>query len=251
MLVLRSGIFSALLWLGVLVYAPIVVAFFFLPYRSRYWLITRFVHYHNWLLKTFCRLTYRVRGFEHLPAGGFVVLSKHQSTWETFALPTILPPFVYILKRDLLWIPFFGWGLALLRPIAINRRAGKRAMEQVVTQGRARLEAGLNVVVFPEGTRIAPRAPVRFKQGGAVLAAQTGYPVVPLAHNAGSYWPRRSFVKHPGTIDVVIGPAIATRDRTAGEVNREAEVWMEKAMQELESPAADRGSRPSPLRNRR
>jgi 1-acyl-sn-glycerol-3-phosphate acyltransferase len=162
------------------------------------------------------------------------VLSKHQSAWETLAFQEIFPPFVFILKRELLWIPLFGWGLALLKPIAIDRDAGRRALDQVVSQGRARLEQGIWVVVFPEGTRVAPGHRRRYKSGGAALAAETGYPVVPVAHNAGVFWPKRSFIKKPGTIRVVIGPPIPTKGKSADEVLDQAEEWIEQTMARLE-----------------
>ncbi len=160
------------------------------------------------LLKHLCGLDYRVEGREHLPGGAAIILSKHQSAWETIAFQEIFPPQTWVLKRELMWIPLFGWALALLRPIAIDRSAGRKAIEQVIEQGRERLQSGIWVVVFPEGTRVAPGTRKRYGMGGAVLAAETGYPVVPVAHNAGSFWPRRGFLKRPGTVRVVIGPVI-------------------------------------------
>jgi 1-acyl-sn-glycerol-3-phosphate acyltransferase len=139
-----------------------------------------------------------------------------------------------VLKRELMWIPFFGWALALLHPIAIDRGSGRKAIEQVVAQGRDRLRSGIWVVVFPEGTRVAPGTRRRYGIGGAVLAAETGYPVVPVAHNAGTFWPRRSFFKRPGTVRAVIGPVIESRGKTAEEIRDLAETWIENKMRELE-----------------
>jgi len=143
-----------------------------------------------------------------------------------------------VLKRELLLVPFFGWGLALLDPIAIDRGAGRKAVQQIIEQGRQRLESGRWVVVFPEGTRMAAGHHRRFGIGGAALAAGTGHPVVPVAHNAGHYWPRRGFLKKPGTIHVVIGPVIESRGKTAEQINRLAETWISETMARLETEAA-------------
>jgi 1-acyl-sn-glycerol-3-phosphate acyltransferase len=235
MLYLRSGLFSVILWIGLTVYSAIILTYVVLPYRRRYRLAIVFPHFHNWLLKTVCGLTFEVHGKDHIPSGAAVILAKHQSTWETFAMATIFPPYVYVLKRELMWLPFFGWAVALLRPIAIDRGAGRAAVEQVVTQGRERLKSGLSVFLFPEGTRMPAGTRGRYRIGGAVLAAETGYPVVPVAHNAGTYWPRRSFIKRPGTIRVEIGPPIATAGKTAEQIIAETERWIEGTMQRLET----------------
>jgi 1-acyl-sn-glycerol-3-phosphate acyltransferase len=191
------------------------------------------------LLKHICGLDYRVDGLEHLPAGAAVILAKHQSAWETIAFQQIFPPQTGVLKRELLWIPLFGWALALLRPIAIDRGAGRVAIEQVIEQGRERLQSGIWVVVFPEGTRVASGTRRRYGIGGAALAAASGYPVVPVAHNAGFFWPRRGFLKRPGTIRVVIGPVIDPRGKTAEEIRRQAEEWIENTMARLEGKQPD------------
>lgn len=143
----------------------------------------------------------------------------------------------WVLKRELMWIPLFGWALTLMKPIAINRGAGRKAVEQVVEQGRERLHEGIWVVIFPEGTRTAPGQRRRYGLGGAVLAEASGYPVVPVAHNAGHFWPRRKAIKQPGTVRVVIGPAIDPRGLTAAEINRRAEAWIESTVARLEGRA--------------
>ncbi|MEX2577229.1 MAG: lysophospholipid acyltransferase family protein, partial [Halofilum sp. (in: g-proteobacteria)] len=168
-----------------------------------------------WALRLICGVRWRVEGREHLPDEPVIFFSKHQSTWETLALVMLLPPQVHVLKRELLWIPFFGWGLAAIRPIAIDRSGGHAAVEQLVGQGRQRLASGRCVMVFPEGTRVLPGHSVRYRMGGAVLAAETGAKVVPLAHNAGELWPRHSFLKWPGEITVAIGPPIETTGKKA------------------------------------
>jgi 1-acyl-sn-glycerol-3-phosphate acyltransferase len=234
-LYLRSALFNAIMVLSVLIYAPLSLFTFPLPALTRYRFITQWSCFHIWLVQHLCDLRYRVEGKEHLPAGPAIILSKHQSAWETLAFQVIFPPHTWVLKRQLIWLPFFGWALALLRPIAIERGAARRAFDQVINQGRERLAAGLWVLVFPEGTRMPPRARGKYKLGGAVLAEATGCPVVPVAHNAGAFWPRRGFLKYPGEIRVVIGPVIESRGRSAGEINRLAEEWIEATMQQLET----------------
>jgi 1-acyl-sn-glycerol-3-phosphate acyltransferase len=231
---LRSLLFNLVMFVSVLIYAPLVLPTALLPYSLRYRLISQWARFQVFLLKILCGLDYRVEGQEHLPAGAAIILSKHQSAWETIAFQQIFPAQTWVLKRELMWIPLFGWALALTRPIAIDRGAGRRAVEEVVTQGRERLQSDIWVVVFPEGTRVAPGTRKRYAMGGAVLAAETGYPVVPVAHNAGSFWMRRGFLKKPGTVRVVIGPVIDPRGKKAEEIIRQVEEWIENRMVELE-----------------
>jgi 1-acyl-sn-glycerol-3-phosphate acyltransferase len=162
-----------------------------------------------------------------------VILAKHQSAWETMAFQLIFPPQVHVLKRELLWIPFFGWGLALMSPIAIDRRRGVAALRNIARRGRERLSQGFWVIVFPEGTRVAPGGRRPYQLGGAWLAADSGAPVVPVAHNAGLFWPRNAFLKRPGTITVRIGPAIESAQRDAQTINRLAEQWIEEQQKDL------------------
>jgi 1-acyl-sn-glycerol-3-phosphate acyltransferase len=163
-----------------------------------------------WVLARLCGLKFTVEGRERIPEGAHIVMSNHSSAWETIAQFVIFPPHVWVLKRELLWIPFVGWGLKLLRPIAINRGQGHRAVNQVVEQGKARLEEGLWVIVFPEGTRVVAGETKKFGFSGALLATATGKLLVPLSHNAGRFWPRRGLVKKPGTVHVVIGEPITS-----------------------------------------
>jgi 1-acyl-sn-glycerol-3-phosphate acyltransferase len=230
----RSLAFSLGQLLSTLIFGLGGLCLFFLPFSQRYRFLTQWGHFNFWWLKKTCGLSFRTRGTEHIPPGPAVVLCKHQSAWETIALQQIFPPQIWVLKRALLWIPFFGWGLALLEPIAINRRAGRKALEQIILQGRQRLTTGRWVVVFPEGTRVPPGRMGRFGIGGATLAQATGYPVVPVAHNAGRYWPRGGFIKYPGLIDVVIGPPIDTRAKTAIEVNQAAYDWIKGVMEDID-----------------
>lgn len=204
-----------------------------LPLRWRYRLITLWCRYVVWSARVLCGIRYTVTGADNVPAGPAVYLSRHESAWETLAFSQILPPHVNVLKRELLRIPFFGWGLALLAPIAIDRSAGRAALRQMVEQGRERLGRGFSVVIFPEGTRKTPGETAEFFVGGAWLACQLGVPVVPVAHDAGYCWPRAALWKRPGTVHVTIGPAIATRGRSAAEVNAEAKAWIDAACARL------------------
>jgi len=232
---LRSLLFNAVMFGSVTIYALLSLLTWPFPPLARYRFISQWARFHIWLLGSLCGLRYRVEGREHLPRDRTaVVLAKHQSSWETLAFQQIFPPQVWVLKRELLLVPFFGWGLALLDPIAIDRGAGRKAVQQIIEQGRQRLESGRWVVVFPEGTRVAAGHQRRFGIGGAALAAGTGYPVVPVAHDAGYYWPRRGFRKRAGTIRVVIGPLIDSHGKTAEQVNREAEDWITRTMHELD-----------------
>ncbi|MBS1270241.1 MAG: 1-acyl-sn-glycerol-3-phosphate acyltransferase [Gammaproteobacteria bacterium] len=187
----------------------------------------------EWLRWT-CGLRHRVSGLENLPVTPCVILSKHQSAWETIAFQEIFPPQAWVLKRELLWIPLLGWGLGATRPIAIDRSAGVRALDDVVKQGMERLAGGRYVVVFPEGTRMPPGARGRYNPGGAMLAKKADVPVVPVAHNSGSFWPRRGFLKLPGVIEVRVGPPIDVAGKRPKQINAEAEEWIEARMIELE-----------------
>jgi 1-acyl-sn-glycerol-3-phosphate acyltransferase len=232
---------ALLFWTGFAPSVPIwaipLVFFFPLPHSWRYRWVQSWCRFNLWWLKVSCSLDYRIEGLDHLPADRpLIVMSKHQSTWETIALQSFLPPVVFVLKRELLWIPFFGWGLAAMRSIAIDRGSGRRAVEQLVEQGRKRLDDGIGVVVFPEGTRTAPGQRRRYKLGGAVLASETGYPVLPVAHNSGEFWPRHSWFKWPGTIQLVIGPVIESGGRSAEQILQQTEEWIEAEVERISDP---------------
>ena len=238
-LAIRSLLFA----LGQVVLTPLfsipAVAVLPLPYRLRYRLVVQWTFLNlRWLAKT-CRLTHTVEGIENIPGEPAIVFCKHESAWETLALQRYFSPQVWVIKRELLRIPFFGWALATLRPIAIDRDSGRHALDQILEQGRQRLADGCWVVVFPEGTRVAPGHKRRYRLGGSHLAQMTGVPVVPVAHDSGDYWPRKSFIKWPGSIRLVIGPSIDTTGRTAAEINRLAEEWIEGTMQRLRTPQTD------------
>jgi 1-acyl-sn-glycerol-3-phosphate acyltransferase len=188
---------------------------------------------------------YTVTGWENVPEGPCVVLAKHQSQWETMFFPAFFPPHCFVLKQEILSIPFFGWGMRLLDPIAIDRDQRREAFQQVQTHGLARLKAGLKVIIFPEGTRVPSGFRARYAPGGGLLAAAAGVPVLPMAHNAGEFWKKGILAKHPGTITVRIGPPIPTAGRNGAEVTREVEAWIEAQMEELTGRIAKPYSRKS------
>ena len=222
----RSCLFAFGLVCSTLLFTPVALASTLLPYRFRWRAVTQWSRFNLYWLSVTCGVQCEIEGLEHVPAAPAVVLARHESAWETLALQRYFAPQVWVLKRELLRIPFFGWGLATMRPIAIDRGAGPDAFEQMLAQGEERLGSGCWVVVFPEGTRTPPGVKRRFKKGGARLAVHAGRPVVPVAHNAGDCWPKNSFFKYPGTIHVVVGAPIETAGRSAAEVNRLAERWI-------------------------
>ncbi|OAI48738.1 hypothetical protein AYO45_04285 [Gammaproteobacteria bacterium SCGC AG-212-F23] len=182
-------------------------------------------------LKYICGMRYHVKGLSNLakyPNG--IIFCKHQSTWETFFVPPLFYSVAIILKKELLPIPFFGWALNTMGVIAIDRKNKLSALTQILEQGKENLTKGRWVLVFPEGTRVAPGHVGKYHMSGAHLAAETGYPVLPIAHNAGRYWPRNTFIKRPGTIQVIIGPWIQTRGRTAKDILADAKQWIEAEM---------------------
>ena len=230
---LRSLLYSML---AILVTAPfglLVTLAIVFPMKFRFWLIAVWRAGFLAICRYVLGLHYRVIGGENIPAVPSVILSKHQSAWETVGLQEIFPPLVFVLKKSLLMIPFLGWAFAAVKMISIDRSAGKDAMRQVIDQGCDRLKAGYWVVIFPEGTRIAPGETRRFKAGGAHLAVASGVPVVPVAHNAGEFWARNAFIKKPGLITVSIGPAIDPNGKTAAEVTDLAEQWINAEMRRL------------------
>ena len=180
-----------------------------------------------------CGIRYEVAGWEHVPKTPVVIMAKHQSAWETIFIESAFPSQCWIVKKELLWLPFVGWGLMAIRAIAIDRSSGQSAREQIVQQGAQRLKEGLWVTIFPEGTRVPPGTRGRYGIGGALLATRTGAPILPIAHNAGEYWGRYAFRKRAGTVQVVIGPLIATRGRDAISVNNEVEAWIEGQMRRI------------------
>lgn len=235
MLFLRSSLF----FLGQAITAPIftLIAFLALPLNpvTRNVLISGWARSMIWWLRITCGIRHEVTGLENLPSTPSIILSKHQSAWETLAFQSIFPTQCYVLKRELLWIPIFGWGLAMSSPIAIDRSAGREALKKLVSKGQHRLKQGLWVVIFPEGTRKAPGEKGKYQIGGAWLATHTQTQVVPVAHNAGQCWPKNSFIKKPGVIQIHIGKPIQTADLKADALNSQVEAWIESEMPLLDT----------------
>lgn len=236
MLLLRSLLFYLGLGISTIIATPVCLLIYPLPFKLRFAIVTRWTVFNLWWLKVTCGLKHKVTGLENIPQGPAIIMCKHQSAWETLALQIIFPAQAWILKRELLWIPIYGWGLASMQPIAIDRGTAVRSFRQIVDQGRQRLARDIWVVIFPEGTRVAPGAKGEYLPGGGLLAEKTGCPIVPVAHNAGYFWPRNSIIKKPGTIDMVIGPVIPTQGRKAKEIMREVEVWIEDTVTRLPKP---------------
>lgn len=201
-------------------------------------------HAAAWMARTYTRVMLKwvewsvgidcdVQGWENVPDFPVILMAKHQSAWETLFMESRFPPQCWIVKKQLLWLPFVGWSLMAIRAIAIDRSSGQSAREQIVEQGARRLKQGMWVSIFPEGTRVAPGKPGRYGIGGSLLATRTGTPILPIAHNAGEYWPRYAFRKRPGTIKVVIGPLIQTAGRDVLSVNNEVQGWIEGQMRSI------------------
>jgi 1-acyl-sn-glycerol-3-phosphate acyltransferase len=225
---LRSLCFTAFFLLWTFFYGIFfALACLVLPFRLRFALARFWGQVILVVCRLLCRLGYRVEGRENLPAGNHVAYIKHSSSWETAAQAVLLPQQVWVLKRELTWIPFVGWGIMLLHAIAVDRGSGATAVRSVLEQGKRRLAEGEWVVIFPEGTRMPPGETRKYGVSGALLAAETGRMIVPIAHDAGYFWPRRGLMKQPGTIRVVIGPPIAAAGRNPREVNAEAQAWIE------------------------
>lgn len=232
---------SVLFWAGFMLVTLVIGIFVILslPLNSdirlriaRYWGVSSL-----WLLKVICKLDYHVSGRENIGTRNAIVFCKHQSTWETIALHAIVPLGRWVFKRELLRIPLFGWALGCTDPIAIDRNAGRAAVKQLVSRGTEKLKRGKWINIFPEGTRTAPGASGKYKMGGAILAAESGYPVIPIAHNAGEFWPRHSFIKWPGMIEVRIGPYIESEGRDAEAIMHDAKTWIEDNLKEISDSA--------------
>jgi len=235
----RSLLFTTYMMASACVFGGVMALGFWLPYQSQFAIARSWARILLWVLERLCGLKYVVEGRERIPAGNHIVMSNHTSAWETVAQFLIFPPQVWVLKRELLWIPFVGWGLKRLRPIAINRGEGHRAVNQVVEQGKARLMDGLWIIIFPEGTRVIAGETRRFGVSGALLAVASGKSVVPLSHNAGIFWARRGFVKKPGTIRVIIGEPIESTGKNPRELNDEIRQAIEAGLARIASAATN------------
>ncbi len=230
---LGSIAFTSFLFLSVPPYGLVVILVAVFAPRHTYAAVVAWVDAVLFALRVCCRLDHTVEGRDNLPSTASVVLMKHSSAWETLAQLKMFPQQTWVLKRELLWIPMFGWALRMLKPIAIDRKGGGAAVQQVLNQGRRRLESGFWVVIFPEGTRVAAGKSRRYGLSGALLASAAGRPVIPVAHNAGYYWPRHSLLKRRGTIRVVIGEPIATAGIDPREINERVQLWIEAQLERI------------------
>lgn len=230
---LRSAAFFVAMSVSALVIGLLTLMVYPFGFETRYRVASQWVRFVLWALEKVCRLRFEVRGLENVPATNAIVVSKHQSTWETIGLQTVFSPVCFILKKELLRLPIWGWAMGSLEPIAIDRTAKSAAMKQVLREGEQRLKRGRWLILFPEGTRVAPGTKGRYGASGGMLAHRTGYPVVPVAHNAGEFWARHGFLKRPGTIAVRIGPPIEPGSLTANEISQRAEQWIEAQMAEI------------------
>jgi 1-acyl-sn-glycerol-3-phosphate acyltransferase len=230
---IASLIFTALLFLTVPPFALAAIVVRLAGTRASYAVAVTWARLVTYLAKRICGLDYTVEGLENLPSRPAIALIKHSSAYETIVQLLIFPRQCWVLKRELMWAPFFGWALATLHPIAIDRKGGRNAVDQVLAQGKRRLEEGIWVMIFPEGTRMAPGQTRRYGISGALLASESGSLVVPVAHNAGDFWPRRGLRKRPGVVRFCIGPPLAAAGRDPRAINEEVQAWIEAKVAEL------------------
>jgi 1-acyl-sn-glycerol-3-phosphate acyltransferase len=232
-MILRATVFWIIFLPSVLLFSILLTLTALLPVSIRVGVIKVWIRLNLFWLKLTCGLGYQVEGLENIPAEGFIVMSKHSSTWEAIALQLWFRPMVWVVKRELIWIPFFGWGLHAMNAIAINRGTGRKAINQLVEEGRQRMDEGRIVMLFPEGTRVMPGQHKPYKLGGAILAQKTGYSILPVAHNAGEFWPRHSWIKWPGTIKVVIGSPIKPGDSKPDVIIKQVEDWITQTCEQI------------------
>ncbi|MCX5464762.1 MULTISPECIES: lysophospholipid acyltransferase family protein [Alcaligenes] len=232
--IIRASLYQLFLLITVIPYAFICVLIAPLPLDMRYRFTTGWPRLAVWGARTILGIRWQTKGWENLPDGKAIILSKHQSAWETLFFPSYMPRQVcFVYKRELHKVPFFGWGLALLRMIPIDRAKGRDAFEQVIKVGQQRIDEGRWPLLFPEGTRTAPGSTGRYKMGGALLASRTGTPIIPVAHNAGECWRRNAFIKTPGLVTISFGPPIDPTGLTPEEVNQRVQTWIETEMRVL------------------
>lgn len=241
-LFLRSLVFTIVMVVSTVLWSLVCFAASPLPYRQRFYITSRWNVFIIWCLRVICGIRYEIRGKENLPDAQAILLSKHQSAWETiFLLPNMPRPLVFVFKKEILYIPFFGWAMALLRMIPIDRKQGKNAFQEVVRHGKRRLAQGLWIIMFPEGTRIPVGKAGKYKSGGTRLAIETGSVVVPIAHNSGECWPKNAFIKRPGLVTVSIGKPISPEGQTPDGMMQQVENWIESEMRVISPHAYNAG----------
>ena len=241
-LFLRSALFMVLMVIATIIWSGVCMLAEPLPYNKRYFVTSRWNVFIVWCAKWICGINYQFKGYENFPDAPAIILSKHQSAWETIFLLANLPrPLVFVFKKEILYIPFFGWGIALLRMIPIDRKQGKNAFKSVVAHGKRRLKDGQWIIMFPEGTRIPVGQQGKYKSGGTRLAVETGAVVVPIALNSGECWPKNSFIKKPGTVTVSVGKPISSEGKTPDELMEQVEQWIESEMRVISPHAYSAG----------
>jgi 1-acyl-sn-glycerol-3-phosphate acyltransferase len=238
---------SLLFLVYLIVYTPLHAVFCFITFpflnpHRRFWVAAAWTKITLWVASWLVGIRWKYEGWDHIEAAAasnkpIVLLSKHQSAWETLAFPATMPrPLCYVFKRELLYVPFFGWALGMLKMVHINRKDGANAFASVARQGKERMADGAWMIMFPEGTRTPVGAPnPRYKSGGARFAVDTGAWVLPIALNSGRLWPRNAFLKHPGLITVSVGPAISSAGKTSDQLNREVQTWIETEMRRIDA----------------
>ncbi len=236
MLFLRSLFFYIGQIISIILFVPLGVIAFPLKFETRYHMVCQWTAFNLFWLRICCGVRYKVKGLDNIPDKACIVMCNHQSAFETLALQLIFVPQVWILKRELLMIPIYGWGLAAMQPIAIDRGSAIKSFRQIVTQGCQKLEQNRWVIIFPEGTRVAPDEKGKYLPGGGLLAEKSGAQIIPVAHNAGYLWPRNSMIKKPGEVSIVIGPAIDSGGKTAKQITKEVETWIEDTVESLPNP---------------
>jgi len=239
---LRSLLFMLIMAVVTVVWSGVCMLAAPLPYNKRYYVTSRWNVFMIWCAKHICGINYQFKGYENFPDAPAIILSKHQSAWETIFLLANLPrPLVFVFKKEILYIPFFGWGIALLRMIPIDRKQGKNAFKAVVAHGKRRLKDGQWIIMFPEGTRTRVGSQGKYKSGGTRLAVETNSVIVPIALNSGECWPKNSFIKKPGTITVSVGKPISPEGKTPDELMEQVEQWIESEMRVISPHAYNAG----------
>jgi len=225
MLLLRSLLYFVGSIISLILISLCGLLFVFSSYPTRQKFLSQWAIFCIWWLKITLNITTNIIGQENLKKSPCIIISNHQSTWETLAFQTIFPAHTWVLKRELLWLPIFGWSLALLKPIIINRSDKINAIKKIIKQGTDRLDKGISIVIFPEGTRQPYKHIGEYQNGGSAIAKKSGYEIVPVYHNAGNLWPKGGFIKKPGVITVVIGEVISDLSLTSSELTEKIRNW--------------------------
>jgi 1-acyl-sn-glycerol-3-phosphate acyltransferase len=236
-LAIRSTLFWILFLPFLLICATLLSLTFYMPLGFRMGIVKTWIAFSLAWLRITCGLKYTVEGMENIPQKGFIVMSKHSSTWETLSIQWFFRPLIWVVKRELTWIPFFGWALKAMNAIALDRGTGSKAINQLIEESQRQMDAGRILMLFPEGTRVLPMQVKPFRLGGAIVSQRTGYAVLPIAHNAGEFWPRHSWIKWPGTIRVVIGPPIEPGDKTPNQIITEVADWITRECERISDKA--------------